>query len=145
MKNSVESPEASMGDKLAGVRLTKKPGEDGKNALTEWAVTLKENPIYNPKLAIGVWKPMGETGNKVYGDRQSFFNEVKIGDDGTCWHVDPQKGRYRGKYEVMDDGKVLVKHAGYEALVYWDPLQRKLIVEENNGSGKRVVEYEKAY
>jgi hypothetical protein len=37
------------GDKLAGVRLIKKPGEDGKNASTEWSVTLADSPKVDPK------------------------------------------------------------------------------------------------
>ena len=91
------------GDKLKGQRFTKKPGEDGGNAMTEWSVTLKDSPT----MAGTKW------GN---GDpKNRYYSAVIFEEDGSLKHGYPnQSGRadeHSGTWKVDGDGfRVEYKH-----------------------------------
>jgi hypothetical protein len=76
---------AIRGDKLTGVRFTKKAGEDGKNALTEWSVTVTDTP----------------KGESVAGTKWSFTSELP---DGTNYRSSVSF-EANGKYTSLQDGK----------------------------------------
>jgi hypothetical protein len=115
------------GDKLAGVRFTKKPGADGKNALTEWSITFPDGPtparvsalegtrwsceVYDymarseqpeVRLTIGTGTYSFETGGKVTYN----YHETKSGKDykseGT-WSQDGENIRitFNGRQYIL--------------------------------------------
>jgi hypothetical protein len=71
------------GDKLVGVRFTKKPGEDGKNALTEWSLTLADTPKQTSVVGKWVYKK---------SDGGSTILELAAGNTGTYTSTTPGFG-----------------------------------------------------
>ncbi len=118
------------GDKLAGVRFTKKAGEDGKNALTEWSIDLKDSskgpdvPLTEEEISriifplgakespkgpdpVGTWtsKRVDKSVAKTLdGERDAGHKEykftLKVNSDGTYSHSWMERCTY-----IDDDGK----------------------------------------
>lgn len=113
METALSKFRGVMRDKqLAGVRFTKKQGEDGKNALTEWRVTLTETPTGEAKKGsepaasakvttitedwlVGDWE-----GGAPAGGRYTF----KRGGTGT---VTTTLGTFPLTWAIDDDGTTL--------------------------------------